>query len=80
MDVKRIFLNGFISEEVFIEHPSGFIDQTMPNYVYKLNKALYRLKQAPRAWYDRLSKLLLDNNFARENVDKTLFIKRKENK
>ena len=49
MDVKSAFLNGFISEEVFVEQPPGFIDKTMPNHVYKLNKALYGLKQAPRA-------------------------------
>ena len=79
MDVKSVFLNGFISEEVFVEQPPGFIDQTLPNHVYKLNKALYGLRQAPRAWYDRLSKLLLENDFARGNMDKTLFIKRKNN-
>ena len=74
MDVKSVFLNGFISEEVYVEQPPRFLDQTMPNHVYKLNKALYDLKQTPKAWYDRLSKFLLDNNFIRDNVDKTLFI------
>ena len=74
MDVKSIFLNGFILEKVFLEQPPGFLDQTMPNHVYKLNKALYGLKQAPIAWYDRLNKFLLDNDFIRGNVDKTLFI------
>ena len=52
----------------------------MPNHIYKLNKALYSLRQAPRAWYDRQSKFLLENDFIRENVDKTLFIKKKNNK
>ena len=74
MDVKSAFLNGYILEEVYVEQPPGFLDQTMPNHVFKLNKALYGLKQAPRAWYDRLSKFLLENNFTRRNVDKTLFI------
>ena len=76
MDVKSAFLNGYILEEVYVEQPPGFLDQTMPNHVFKLNKALYGLKQAPRAWYDRLSKFLIENNFARGNVDKTLFIQR----
>ena len=49
IDVKSAFLNGFISEKVFVEQPLGFIDQTLPNHVYKLNKALYGLRQAPRA-------------------------------
>ena len=79
MDVKSAFLNGYISEEVYVEQPPGFLDQTMPNHVFKLNKALYGLKQAPRAWYDKLSKFLLENNFTRGNVDKTQFIQKKCN-
>ena len=79
MDVESAFLNGFISEKVFVEQPLGFLDQTMPNLVYKLNKILYGLKQASRAWYDRLNKFLLDNDFVRDHVDKTLFIQRKNN-
>ena len=80
MDVKSALLNGYISEEVYVEQPPRFLDQTMPNHVFMLNKALYGLKQAPRAWYDRLSKFLLENDFTRGNVDKTLFIQRKCNK
>jgi Reverse transcriptase (RNA-dependent DNA polymerase) len=49
MDVKSTFLNGFLDEEVYVQQPSGFINQTYPNHVYKLTKALYGLKQAPRA-------------------------------
>ena len=79
MDVKSAFLNGLISEKVFAEQPSGFRDQTLPNHVYKLNKALHGLRQAPRVWYGRLSKFLLENDFVRENMERTLFIKRKRN-
>ena len=79
MDVKSAFLNDYISEEVYVEQSPGFLDQTMPNHVFKLNKALYGPKQAPKAWYDRLSKFLLENDFTRESVDKTLFIQRKYN-
>ncbi|GKD26495.1 retrovirus-related pol polyprotein from transposon TNT 1-94 [Tanacetum coccineum] len=50
MDVKSAFLNGFINKEVYIAQPLGFIDFEKPNYVYKLKKALYSLKQAPKAW------------------------------
>jgi Reverse transcriptase (RNA-dependent DNA polymerase) len=49
IDVKSIFLNGFLDEEVYVQQPSGFINQTYPNHVYKLTKALYGLKQAHRA-------------------------------
>nr|GEX07618.1 retrovirus-related Pol polyprotein from transposon TNT 1-94 [Tanacetum cinerariifolium] len=50
MDVKTAFLNGNLREEVYVSQPDGFVDQDNPNHVCKLKKALYRLKQAPRAW------------------------------
>ncbi|GJY15728.1 copia protein, partial [Tanacetum coccineum] len=50
MDVKSAFLDGFISEEVYVAQPPGFIDFEKSNHVYKLKKALYDLKQAPKAW------------------------------
>ena len=59
MDVKSVFLNGPLSELVYVEQPPGFEDPKYPNHVYKLNKALYGLKQAPRAWYDCLKDFLL---------------------
>ncbi|GJV93505.1 putative ribonuclease H-like domain-containing protein [Tanacetum coccineum] len=48
----------------------------LPNRVYKVEKALYGLHQAPRAWYETLLTYLLDNGFQRGKIDKTLFIKR----
>ncbi|GJV71882.1 retrovirus-related pol polyprotein from transposon TNT 1-94 [Tanacetum coccineum] len=50
MDVKSVFLNRVIDEEVYVAQPLGFVDFQKPNHVYKLKKALYRLKQAPKAW------------------------------
>ena len=44
MDVKSVFLNGFIEEEVYVKHPPGFENPKFPNRVYKLQKALYGLK------------------------------------
>ncbi|KAG9459211.1 hypothetical protein H6P81_003719 [Aristolochia fimbriata] len=75
MDIKSAFLNGYISEEVFVEQPKGFIDPHNPDHVYKLSKALYGLKQAPRAWYDRLTSFLISHGYCRGIVDQTLFIK-----
>nr|GEU87766.1 Gag-Pol polyprotein [Tanacetum cinerariifolium] len=49
MNVKTTFLNGELKEEVYISQPEGFVDQDNPSHVYKLKKALYSLKQAPRA-------------------------------
>ncbi|GKE15572.1 putative ribonuclease H-like domain-containing protein, partial [Tanacetum coccineum] len=76
MDVKSAFLYGKIEEEVYVCQPSGFEDPEFPSRFYKVEKALYGLHQAPRAWYETLSTYLLDNGFQRGQIDKTLFIKR----
>jgi len=50
MDVKNVFLHGDLEEEVYMEQRPGYVDQTHPNLVCRLKKALNGLKQAPRAW------------------------------
>ncbi|GJS97316.1 retrovirus-related pol polyprotein from transposon TNT 1-94 [Tanacetum coccineum] len=77
MDVKSAFLNGFINEEVYVAQPPGFIDFAKPDHVYRLKKALYRLKQAPKAWYDRLKSFLIKHDYTMGMVDNTLFTKKK---
>ncbi|GKD47228.1 retrovirus-related pol polyprotein from transposon TNT 1-94 [Tanacetum coccineum] len=76
MDMKTAFLNGILQKEVYVSQPDGFVDPENPNHVYKLKKALYELKQAPRAWYDLLSSFLLSQKFSKGTVDPTLFIRR----
>ncbi|GJT13759.1 putative ribonuclease H-like domain-containing protein [Tanacetum coccineum] len=76
MDVKSAFLYGKIEEEVYVCQPPGFEDLDFPDRVYKVEKALYGLHQAPRTWYETLLTYLLDNGFQRGKIDKTLFIKR----
>ncbi|GJR29026.1 putative ribonuclease H-like domain-containing protein [Tanacetum coccineum] len=78
MDVKSAFLYGTIEEEVYVSQP-GFVDPKFPNKVYKVEKALFGLHQAPRAWYETLSTYLLENGFRRGTTDKTLFIKKIKN-
>jgi hypothetical protein len=75
MDVNSAFLNGPIKEEVYVEQPPGFEDDRYPNHVYKLSKALYALKQAPRAWYECLRDFLISNAFKVGKADPTLFTK-----
>ncbi|GJR50732.1 putative ribonuclease H-like domain-containing protein [Tanacetum coccineum] len=70
------FLYGTIEEEVYVCQPPGFEDPQFPGKVYKREKALYGLHQAPRAWYETLSTYLLENGFRRGIIDKTLFIKK----
>nr|GEW31804.1 retrovirus-related Pol polyprotein from transposon TNT 1-94 [Tanacetum cinerariifolium] len=50
MDVKTVFLNSELKEEVYVSQPKGFVDPDHSTHVYRLNMALYGLKQAPRAW------------------------------
>jgi hypothetical protein len=75
IDMKSAFLNGPIKEEVFVEQPPGFEDSEYPYHVYKLSKALYVLKQAPRAWYEYLRDFLITNGFKVGKADPTLFTK-----
>nr|KYP42469.1 Retrovirus-related Pol polyprotein from transposon TNT 1-94 [Cajanus cajan] len=75
MDVKSAFLNGTISEEVYVSQPPGFENDLLSSHVFKLNKALYGLKQAPRVWYEKLSFFLTNNDFIRGQIDNTLFRK-----
>lgn len=71
MDVKGAFLYGTIEEEVYVSQPPGFQDPDFPDRIYKVDKALYGLHQAPRAWYDTLSTYLLKHGFSRGKIDKT---------
>nr|GEU45002.1 hypothetical protein [Tanacetum cinerariifolium] len=73
MDVKTAFLNDELKLEVYVSQSKGFVDPGHPIHVYHLKKAVYRLKQAPRAWYDTLSRFLLDNKFSKGVVGPTLF-------
>ena len=59
MDVKSAFLNGPIQEQVYVEQPPGFEGPKFPKHIYKLQKALCGLKQAPRALYECLKEFLL---------------------
>nr|GFB71010.1 hypothetical protein [Tanacetum cinerariifolium] len=70
------FLYGTIDEEVYVIQPPGFQDSEFPTRVYKVEKAMYGLHQAPRAWYGTLSKYLLTNGFQKGTIDQTLFIRR----
>ncbi|KAG7583644.1 Retrotransposon gag domain [Arabidopsis suecica] len=73
MDVKNAFLQGELKEEVYMKPPPGLEDHNAPGKVFKLKKAIYGLKQSPRAWYHKLSTTLLDRGFKKSEADNTLF-------
>jgi hypothetical protein len=76
MNVKNVFLHGDLQEEVYMEQPSSYVDQTHPNLVCRLKKALYGLKQAPRAWSDKIGQYLITSGFQTSNVDFSLYVKK----
>ena len=74
LDVKTAFLYGDIKQEIYVHQPPGFVDPSNPGLLYKLDKALYGLHQAPRAWYATLTEHLLGHGYSRGTIDQTLFI------
>lgn len=75
LDVKSAFLNGDLLEDVFVEQPQGFILKGEEHKVYKLHKALYGLRQAPRAWYSKIDSYFVENGFRRSRDEHTLYVK-----
>ncbi|GJZ39168.1 putative ribonuclease H-like domain-containing protein [Tanacetum coccineum] len=78
IEAIRLFL-AYASFKDFVVYQMDvkrFEDPDFPDKVYKVEKALYGLHQAPKAWYETLSTYLLDNGFQRGQIDKTLFIRR----
>jgi hypothetical protein len=73
MDVKTTFLNGEIDEVVYIEHPEGFVIHDKKTHVCRLNKSLYGLKKAPRAWYAKMDGFLMSLGFSKSVVDPNLY-------
>ncbi|GJT32758.1 retrovirus-related pol polyprotein from transposon TNT 1-94 [Tanacetum coccineum] len=63
VDVKTTFLNGPLKKEVFVSQPEGFVDPNFPNHVNRLKKAMYGLKQSPRAWNYKLFSFSIEHHF-----------------
>ncbi|RVW50155.1 Retrovirus-related Pol polyprotein from transposon RE1 [Vitis vinifera] len=74
LDVNNVFLQGNLSENVYMSQPPGFVDQDHPTHICRLRKAIYGLKQAPRAWYQELHTFLLSSGFKNSYVDASLFV------
>ena len=73
MDVKTMFLNRVIEEEVYIEQPEGFETHEKKSHVCRLKKALSALKQAPRAWYGHIDGYLQKMGFVKSDTDPNLY-------
>jgi hypothetical protein len=76
MDLKNVFLHGNLQKKVYMEQPPTYVDQTHPNLVCRLKKALYDLKQAPRVWSNKISSYLVTSGFQTSNVNFSLYVKK----
>ena len=79
MDIKSAFFNGELNEEVYTEQPEGFKQFGKEDGVWKLKKALHGLKQAPRAWYDRLDRDLSQQGFKSCSTNNNIYFKTEKN-
>ncbi|GAA0167720.1 transmembrane signal receptor [Lithospermum erythrorhizon] len=73
LDIKNTFLNGTLTETVFIRQPPGFIHLDHPTHICHLHKSFYGLKQAPRAWFQTFSSFLLSKGFIQSKADTILY-------
>ena len=71
--MKCDFLNGDLTEEIYMQKPEGFVSNT--SLVCRLKKSLYGLKQAPRAWYAKIDGFLLSLKFVRCKYDPNVYLK-----
>lgn len=74
-DVSTAFLHASLKEETYVEQPPGHINPEYPDYVYKLDKAMYGLKNAPRAWSDHLMSILGGLGYKQSTKDDCLWSK-----
>lgn len=74
MDVKSAFLHGDLQEEIYMEQPTGFVQDS--SLVCRLRWSLYGLKQAPRAWYEKMYSFLISSGFQRCHSNPTVYTRR----
>ncbi|WVZ00998.1 hypothetical protein V8G54_027067 [Vigna mungo] len=78
LDVKSAFLHGPLEEEVYVQQPPGFCNKDDQHKVYRLNKALYGLRQALRAWNKRIDEFFANKGLERCAVEHNLYVKRND--
>ena len=73
MDVKTAFLNGELAEEVYVRQPPGFVITGAEHKVLRLRRVLYGLRQAPRAWYEKLDSTLQKLGFQQSEHEHAIY-------
>lgn len=75
--MKLEFLNGPLGEEVYGTKPPGFVKEEKENIVYRLHKALYNLKHAPRAWYKKIDSYMVELGFIKYRYEYGVYVQSK---
>ena len=79
LDVKTAFLDGSVEHDIYMSQPDSFIDPNRPNYVCKLNKRIYGLKQSARCWNSTSDEFLTSSGYQRSAADECIYIKQIKN-
>ena len=80
MDVKAAFLNGELDHEIFMVQPEGFVDIEQPDYVCRLKKSIYGLKQSARCWNSTLEEYLMSEEYVKNAADGCIYVKSNKTK
>ena len=75
MDVKTVFLNGDLEEEIHMDQPEGFVEPRQESKVCKLTKSLYGLKQAPKQWHERFDSCMIKSGYKSNECNKSIYSK-----
>ena len=75
MDVKIAFLNGDLSEEVYMSQPEGLKENGKENMVCRLKRSIYGLKQASHQWYLKFDKIVMSFGFIKNKFDQCVYMK-----
>lgn len=74
LDVKNAFFHGHLTETVLMHQPLGFVDQSHPDYICRLHRSLYGVKQAPRARYHQFATYVTSHGFKSTSTHTSLFV------
>ena len=75
MDVKIVFLNWDLEEEIHMDQTEGFVELGQESKVCKLTKSLYDLKQAPKQWHEKFDSCMIENDYKSNECDKCIYSK-----
>ena len=75
MNVKALFLNGYLEEEIYMEQPESYPALGQENKVCRWVKSLYGLKQVPKQWHEKFDKAMLESGFKINECDKRVYVK-----